>query len=165
MRSATRRPVPGADTSATVAALDELIVRARRAAPQIALGGALLGQRFARFYATMGHPYHLQVRTGELRASIRAHTPFESGVDVWESRTYPTVIYARLQELGGNVYPKRVKYLHWIGQPEFGDAPGPQYRKHVYIPRRPYLAPGRRTAIVPYGVLARQRMAEALRGG
>lgn len=157
--------MPGADTGATIAALDELIVRARKAAPQIALGGALLGQKWARAYATIGHPSHLQVRTGELRASIRAHAPFEHGVDVWESRTYPTVIYARIQELGGNVYPKRARYLHWIGQPQFGDAPGPQYRKHVYIPRRPYLAPGRRAAIVPYGVLARQRMKTALEGG
>lgn len=142
-----------------------LIERARKAAPQIALGGALLGQKWARFYATAGHPYHLQVRTGLLRRSIRAHVPFEKEPFVWESRTYPTVIYARIQELGGNVYPKRAKYLHWIGQPEFGDTPGPQFRKHVYIPRRPYLAPGRRAAIVPYGVFARQRMSEALSGG
>lgn len=156
--------MPGADTEATRAALDELIRRARDAAPKIALGGALLGQKFARHYATMGHPHHLQVRTGHLRRSIRAHVPFESQPDVWESRTYPTVVYARLQELGGWVFPKRFRFLHWIGQPQYGDAPGPQWRRAVYIPARPYLRPGRRAAIVPYGVLARKTMKDALEG-
>lgn len=154
----------GADTGATEAALDALLARVKKAAPEIALGGALLAQKFARQYATEGHPYRLQVRTGNLRRSIRAHAPVEVRPNVWESKTYPTVVYARLQELGGNVYPKRGRYLHWIGDPMFGDAPGPQYRLHVYIPRRPYLAPGRRDAIAPYKELADRRMAEAIGG-
>lgn len=154
----------GADTRAAQAALDDMIRRVRNAAPGIALGGALLAQRFARKYATAGHPHHLQVRTGNLRRSIRAHAPFEKKPDVWESRTYPTVVYARLQELGGWVFPKRARFLHWIGQPQYGDAPGPQYRRAVYIPRRPYLAPGRREAIPAYEVLARERMAAAMAG-
>lgn len=157
--------MPGADTDATRAALDVLVRRARDAAPQIALGGALLAQKYARQFAASGHPYGLQVRTGRLRQSIQAHAPFERSPDVWESRTYPTVIYARLQELGGHVYPIRYRFLHWIGQPQFGDAPGPQWRRHVYIPRRPYLAPGRLAAIPEYEELAHTRMAAALSGG
>lgn len=167
-----------ADTADTIAALDAMLVRVRAAGPKIALAGAVLGQKYARRHASMGRP-GLQVRTGRLRASIRAHPPMETRPGVWESRTFPTVIYARVQELGADIYAKpRIVFwrdrwgnlhvshgmMHWIGDPAFGDRPGPQYAFHVRIPARPYLDPGRRDAIAPYGVVAKKMMEAAIGG-
>lgn len=169
---------PGIDTGATVAALDAMLARVKAAAPKIALTGAILGQKYARIHASTGRP-GLQVRTGRLRASIRAHAPIEVRPGVWESRTYPTVIYARVQELGADIYAKpRIVFwrdrwgnlhksrgmMHWVGDPAYGDRPGPQYAFHVHIPARPYLDPGRRDTIAPFGVVSKQMMEAAIGG-
>jgi hypothetical protein len=52
-----------------------------------------------------------------------------------ETVTGPTVIYGRIQELGGWIKPITAKVLHWV---EDGiDI----FAKAVYIPPRPYLRP------------------------
>lgn len=49
----------------------------------------------------------------------------------------PTVVYGRIQELGGVIRPIKAKMLHWIDQFEGRDA----FAKVVHIPARPYLRP------------------------
>jgi HK97 gp10 family phage protein len=52
-----------------------------------------------------------------------------------EAKIGPTVIYGRIQELGGWIKPITAKMLHWV---EDGiDI----FAKAVYIPARPYLRP------------------------
>lgn len=48
----------------------------------------------------------------------------------------PTVIYGRIQELGGTIFPRERKFLHWV------DASGSHFARHVTLPPRPYLKPG-----------------------
>jgi hypothetical protein len=95
-----------------------------------------------------------RVITGALRNSILVmggagpqsgpvDTALPSGAYQWSSIIAPTVIYGRIQELGGNVYPHhmarsgsgRPGMLRWFvgGTPIFAH--------HVYLPPRPYLAP------------------------
>lgn len=52
-----------------------------------------------------------------------------------EAATGPTVIYGRIQELGGWIKPVTAKMLHWVE--EGVDI----FAKAVYIPPRPYLRP------------------------
>lgn len=47
----------------------------------------------------------------------------------------PHVVYARLQELGGHIYPKRHRFLRF---PLNGRI---YYKEHVYVPPRPYMRP------------------------
>lgn len=39
--------------------------------------------------------------TGQLRRSIRVQGPTKTGPGTWESKTGPTAVYGRIQELGG----------------------------------------------------------------
>lgn len=39
--------------------------------------------------------------TGQLRRSIRVEGPTKTGPGAWESKTGPTAVYGRIQELGG----------------------------------------------------------------
>ena len=39
--------------------------------------------------------------TGQLRRSIRVQGPTKTGLGTWESKTGPTAVYGRIQELGG----------------------------------------------------------------
>ena len=57
--------------------------------------------------------------TGQLRRSIKVTGPTKTGPGAWESRTGPTAVYGRIQELGGVT-----------GR---GGA--------TYLPARPYLGP------------------------
>jgi hypothetical protein len=72
--------------------------------------------------------------TGTLRRSIRV-TPAAGGPERWTSSVRPTVVYARIQEKGGDIYPVRAKMLRFAvdGQARFA--------KHVHLPARPYMAP------------------------
>lgn len=47
-----------------------------------------------------GQPPALQ--TGQLRRSIRVEGPVRVGPGAWESKTGPTAVYGRIQELGGD---------------------------------------------------------------
>ena len=49
----------------------------------------------------------------------------------------PTVVYGRIQELGGTIKPVRAKMLSWIDL----DTGKRIFAKKVYIPPRPYLRP------------------------
>ncbi len=53
-----------------------------------------------------------------------------------EVSTGPTVVYGRIQELGGIIKPVLAKMLHWIN-----DAGEDVFAHVVHIPARPYLRP------------------------
>ena len=71
--------------------------------------------------------------TGTLRRSVRVD--LARGLVVAAARVAPHTVYARIQELGGHIYPVRAKYLRWT---EDGVV---HFSKHVYLPARPYMAP------------------------
>jgi hypothetical protein len=74
--------------------------------------------------------------TGTLRRSIRI-TPATGGPERWTSSVRPTVVYARIQELGGDINPIRARLLkfridgHWYS------------KKKVHLPPRPYMRPAK----------------------
>lgn len=161
-------------SGAAVAALEELIRRCQAAGPGLAFGGSLLVEKFAKLHASGPHgPHTLGVITGRLRASIRARPPTVIRPNTWQSKCYPTVVYARIQELGGHIYPKpRIVFgkktwwnttgiyphvLRW-----FDDEGRPVFAHHVYLPPRPYLRPGRDDAVKPYWELVYKGIGDAL---
>ena len=73
--------------------------------------------------------------TGTLRRSLRV-VPAAPAPRTTASLA-PHTVYARIQELGGNIYPVRRKFLRWV---EDGTV---HFAKHVHLPARPYMRPGR----------------------
>ena len=141
-----------ASVAACAEALDSLATRAILATPLAVVRGASLIQGQARSNAS--HRPGPNVITGALRRSIlvmggagpQAGPPgvaLPSGPYQWSSIIAPTVIYGRIQELGGDVYPHhmarsgsgRPGMLRWF---QGGVA---IFANHVYLPPRPYLAP------------------------
>lgn len=74
------------------------------------------------------------IRTGRLRGSIRVEGP-SAQMGGYAGRVGPHVIYANIQEFGGVIVPKRVRFLHWV------DAGGEHWAKRVTIPAHPYMRP------------------------
>jgi len=74
------------------------------------------------------------IRTGALRGSIRVQGP-EGGAAGWTGKVGPHVIYANIQEFGGVIVPKRVRFLRWV------DAGGEHFARKVTIPAHPYMRP------------------------
>lgn len=70
----------------------------------------------------------------------------------------PTVIYGRIQELGGTIYPRQAKMLHWV------DATGSHFARHVTLPPRPYLKPGVEIVKPLIGSIVAAEMEKALGG-
>jgi phage gpG-like protein len=83
-------------------------------------------------------------RTGTLARSVRAEPAVPAGAGRAKSSVAPHTVYARIQQLGGDIYPVRAKALHWGGTP-FGPLRKGQKRKpgvfakHVHLPARPYM--------------------------
>ena len=115
-----------------IAALDQLSKRIDNATSSGVRDGSLIVQRQARLNATVDP----RVRTGRLRNSITTDGPTPTGPHSFEARTYPTVIYSRIIELGGEIHVQRAQWL------TFQWAPGQWARKKsVTIHPHPYLAP------------------------
>lgn len=73
--------------------------------------------------------------TGNLAGSIFTEAIKADDVSV-EVAVGPSVVYGRIQELGGTVKPVTAKYLHWV------DEHGQHHQaKSVTLPARPYLRP------------------------
>lgn len=70
--------------------------------------------------------------SGDLRRSIIPLPP-EGGGPVWSVTVGGTVIYARIQELGGGIDAKNF--------PQLGNPIAGFFGKHVDLPARPYLKP------------------------
>lgn len=137
---------------ATIAAIDALIERIRENTRQAVVDAQIDVMTAAQRNAP--------VVTGTLRRSIIPDQPIEVEDEVWRGRVGPTVIYGRIRELGGHIYPKRVRFLRW-----YGPDGKPVFARHVYQHGRPYLRP----AVDEVGPLIREhvivRMAEAIEGG
>lgn len=73
--------------------------------------------------------------TSNLAGSIFTDTISESDMEV-EVAVGPSVVYGRIQELGGTVKPVSAKLLHWVN--EQGEH---RTAKEVTLPARPYLRP------------------------
>lgn len=100
-------------------------------------------------------------RTGTLARSVRPEPAVPAGAGRATSSVAPHTVYARIQQLGGDIYPVRAKILHWK------DKGGHHWAKHVYLPPRPYMVMTgqRRTECRSAAVAAVQRVVrEALRG-
>lgn len=74
------------------------------------------------------------MQTGNLARSVKVFPGNLAGPRA-EAKVAPTVVYARLQELGGHIYPIR---FQWLRFPYGGMI---HFRKHVYVPPRPYMRP------------------------
>lgn len=72
--------------------------------------------------------------TGKLSDSAFSTNPSRRGGNytVMVSMLSP---YARIQELGGTIVPKRARSLHWV------DASGEHFAQRVTLPARPYFVP------------------------
>ena len=74
------------------------------------------------------------IRTGRLRGSIRVTGP-GGGAGGWSGKVGPHTVYANIQEFGGVIVPKRVRFLRWV------DAGGEHFARKVTIPAHPYMRP------------------------
>lgn len=137
------------DAGAAEAALDLLIQRIAEATEQAVADGAALVEAAAKRNAP--------VRTGTLRRSIAVEGPIPVGLAVYSARVGPTVIYGRIRELGGHIYPVNVRFLRWYG------ADGrPVFARHVYQHGRPYLKPAVSASRRRFRAIAVRRWAEAI---
>jgi len=77
-----------------------------------------------------------QNRTGALENSIFATVlTNDAGAMAFVGPNTSIIPYAMIQELGGDIYPKNARYLHFFYK-------GKEYfSKHVHLPARPYIAP------------------------
>lgn len=94
-------------------------------------------QKRERGASLPGEPPHLQ--SGDLRRSVQVDGPESLGLGRWYSDVGPTIIYARIQELGG----------------EAG---------HAILPARPYVAPALDESIAAMRTLYLQAWRAAMRG-
>ena len=135
------------------AALDRIVAAAVEATPSAVFQAAAIVQGKARDNAS--HRPGPNVISGDLRRSIIvgagdtagpvAGTTARIGVYRWSSVVGPTVIYGRIQELGGDIYPHHMA-RSGSGRPGmlgWGGTPGHRlhFARHVRIPARPYLSP------------------------
>jgi len=73
-------------------------------------------------------------KTGGLAGSVTTDVTTKNNKVI--ARTGPTVVYGRIQELGGTIRPVHAKRLHWV------DDQGQHHSAlQVTLPARPYLAP------------------------
>lgn len=72
-------------------------------------------------------------RTGTLARSVRAEPATLAGTGRAVSSVAPHAVYARIQQLGGDIYPVRAKVLRWKEGGRY------RYAKHVHLPARPYI--------------------------
>lgn len=86
--------------------------------------------------------------TGTLRRSARI-VPALDGAARATASVRVGAVYARIQELGGDIYPKRAKALRFKVPVAGPLMPGKRRKqswvtvKHVRLPKRPYMAPTR----------------------
>ena len=71
--------------------------------------------------------------TGNLSRSIMRTAA--SGGLVSSALVGATAIYAALQEWGGETWPNRSAYMHWV------NTAGPWWKKRVTVPEHPYMRP------------------------
>lgn len=138
--------------AASIAILTEVRDRAAMAAPDAAMA---MGETYQDYVKNVTltrfrHPPGTRTPsppgqppaevTGELRRSITCRRGPGGGM-YGSSVVSPHTVYACIQEYGGFIYPTRHKFLKWVNE---GD---PTWKKQVYLPPRPYMAPATRDTI------------------
>lgn len=111
-------------------------------------------------------------RTGTLARSVRAEPARVTGPGRAGSSVAPHTVYARIQQLGGDIYPVRAKALRWKAKTYGPLNKGAKrsnyvYAMHVHLPARPYMVmtSARRQLCRSAAVAAVQRaVSEALSG-
>jgi hypothetical protein len=140
--------------SDAIRALDQLSARIDAATEKGVSDGTLLVQKQARLNATVDP----QVRTGALRNSITTDGPVATGPHSFEGRTYPTVVYSRIIELGGEIHIKRAPWLVFEFEGHL------IRKKSVTIRPHPYLSPALTESQAPFLEAMKARWGEALGG-
>ena len=109
--------------------------------------------------------------SGDLRRSVRASDVTRTGYR-FHVRVGATMIYARIQQMGGDIYPHHMA-RSWGGEFNFAGRPGMLswmsggkriYARHAHLPARPYLPGAEMSATLARDALVR-RWSEALRSG
>jgi len=101
-------------------------------------------------------------RTGTLARSIRPEPATLAGPGRAKSSVAPHTVYARIQQLGGDIYPVRAKVLRWK------EGRKVRFATHVHLPERPYMGmgPARRQACRDAAAAAvRKVIRKAVAGG
>jgi phage gpG-like protein len=83
-------------------------------------------------------------RTGTLARSVRPEPAVLAGAGRATSSVAPHTVYARIQQLGGDIYPVRAKALRWKVKTYGPLMKGAKrtnyvYALHVHLPARPYM--------------------------
>ena len=143
------------DVADTIAGFEMLIDRVNAATEGI-VGDALhLIQLAAMRNAPIGTPGNSTNPPGDLARSIDVDGPY-GGDGLWAGEVGPTVIYGRQRELGGDIYPRTAKALHFW---RFGEE---VYTRHVYQAPEPYLAPAEAESLPAIQTMADERIAAAI---
>jgi hypothetical protein len=146
------------DRAATDAA-DAMAQSYQRGVVQSMTGASVPGQPPAR-------------RTGTLARSVRPEPAKLTGGGRASSSVAPHTVYARIQQLGGDIYPVRAKALRWKVKTYGPLMKGAKrtnyvYALHVHLPARPYMvmSDARRAECRSASVAAVQRVVREALGG
>lgn len=131
-------------------------------AQEVVRDGSLGLQQQQQIFAS-GRPGP-NVQSGSLRRGIQTIDVHATSAYAFEGGTKATVIYSRIQEEGGDIYPKRGAFLSWQGTRADGTF-GWIRKRHVHIPARPYMRPGVKAYQPKYRELAESRFSRAILGG
>jgi hypothetical protein len=131
----------GIDASATIAALTVLSGRFEADAKQVTEMALEQVRNLGALWAPAGIPGNSTNAPGDLKRSIDISPIVRIREGEYTGRVGPTVIYGRQRELGGHIYPRRARVLHFW---KFGQE---VYTHHVYQPPHPYMKPGRAAAL------------------
>lgn len=100
-------------------------------------------------------------RTGTLARSVRPEPATLTGAGRATSSVAPHTVYARIQQLGGDIVPVRAKVLRWK------EGKRVRYARRVHLPARPYMVmtDARRTECRDAAVQAVRRVIREALGG
>jgi len=147
--------VVGVEVTACIAGMEALEHRMNTAVRQIVEDAAHLIQLAGAAKAPVGTPGNSTNAPGDLGRSVSVEGPY-GGDGIYEAKVGPTMIYSRQRELGGAIYAKNARYMHFF---QHGVE---RFERRVYQHPEPYMKPARDESIEPIAVLARARVAEAI---
>lgn len=148
------------EVAATIAGLEAWLDRMRAATRDAVAEGASEINWLARANAPIGLP-----TPGRLKASIRVTGPYPLSRDAYAAKVGPTVVYGRIRELGGHIWPHGHPFLafQWAqAPPTMRRLPdGRVLARHVYQRGRPYLKPATEVVRARFRGIAERHWAAA----